>query len=294
MPKLERMEFLLGQNSIISSRILRPTYQSLWDSEVSVYSQWGEDGILDYLCGVIGLVKPKMLELGAGNFIECNSRFLAEFRHASVVAVDGRSDLEESINSLGVSWKTHILPIQTWITPETITQISKAARNFLGGIDIVSMDIDGNDYWVMKNFDYSGVSLIVVEYNPLFGNKKAVTVPRNDTFQRTEEHSSNLYYGASLLAWVNLYEKMGFRFVGSNSVGSNAFFLKENLLAFIDFELPVDLAPHTDWRVRESIDSQGKLTKVSNLQRVDLIKDLPLVDLQSDQETTVGRVVEGD
>ena len=293
MPKLERIEFLVGQNSILSSRVLRPTYKSLWDSEVSVYSQWGEDGILDYLCSAIGLVKPRILELGAGNFIECNSRFLAEFRHASVVAVDGRNDLEESVNSLGVSWKTHILPIQTWITPESIAQISKSARDFLDGIDILSMDIDGNDYWVLENFDFSEVSVVVVEYNPLFGYKKAVTVPRNDTFQRTKEHSSNLYYGASLPAWVNFFEMSGFNFVGSNSVGSNAFFLKAKYLDCLDFELPIELSSHTDWRVRESIDLFGNLTKISNLDRVALIEDLPLFDLQTSQITTVGQAVEG-
>ena len=67
------LKYSLGQNSIIGSRANSSNFKNLWDAEVKVFSQWGEDGILDFLCEALGISKPKMLEVGAGNFRECNS-----------------------------------------------------------------------------------------------------------------------------------------------------------------------------------------------------------------------------
>lgn len=106
----------ISQATIIASRSNSSNFQDLWDSEVSVYSQWGEDGILDYCCEQLNIVKPKILEIGAGKFQECNSRFLAENRNASVFAVDGRGDLEASINLSSLKWKTHLFAMQAWVT----------------------------------------------------------------------------------------------------------------------------------------------------------------------------------
>ena len=75
---LQNLKFLLGQNSVLTSRSMSEKFINLWDAEVKVFSQWGEDGILDFICEKIGLTKPRVLEIGAGNFTECNSRFLVE------------------------------------------------------------------------------------------------------------------------------------------------------------------------------------------------------------------------
>jgi hypothetical protein len=87
-PEINNLKFLLGQSAILSSRAASNNFKDLWDAEVKVYSQWGEDGILDYICEAIGISKPNVIEIGAGNFIECNSRFLAESRNANIIAVD--------------------------------------------------------------------------------------------------------------------------------------------------------------------------------------------------------------
>ena len=86
--EINNFKFALGQSAILASRQSYSKVKNLWDAEVKVYSQWGEDGILDYICEIVELAKPRVLEIGAGNFLECNSRFIAEFRNASVVAVD--------------------------------------------------------------------------------------------------------------------------------------------------------------------------------------------------------------
>ena len=285
----DRMRLMTGRAAIHAQRSARHTFKYLWDAEVSVYSQWGEDGILDYLCDGMDLVKPKALELGAGNFIECNTRFLAEHRSASVVAVDGRNDLASTIASLGLEWKTTVMALEQWITPGNVGEICARAREFMGGIDILSLDIDGNVYWVAETVDLTSISIIVVEYNAIFGATASVSVPRDDSFDRTEAHFSWLYYGASIRAFVDLFSRRGFDLVGTNRVGTNAFFVRRGVFTFENLSLPDpdDLVPYVDLRVRESRDRNGALNYLGGNARREVIKDLPFIDVNTREQTTL-------
>jgi hypothetical protein len=284
---ISNFHFLIGQNAILASRSMSEKFQNLWDAEVKVFSQWGEDGILDYLCESLDLSKPRVLEVGAGNFSECNSRFLAENRNASVVAVDGRDDLISSMSKHSLMWKNHIFAVQEWVTPININKVINTARESMLGIDIFSLDLDGNDYWILEAANLQAVSIVVVEYNPLFGSKLSVSVPRNDRFNRTSEHFSWLYYGASLGAFIEILSHKGFVFVGSNRVGSNAFFVKEDLVQKIKLPLPVDLSRHTDWRIRESRNPAGKLDYLSNHERMNQINEMPLINVMDGSELRI-------
>ena len=285
---ISSFHFLVGQSAILTSRSMSGRFQKLWDAEVKVFSQWGEDGILDYLCESLDLSKPKVLEVGAGNFHECNSRFLAENRNASVVAVDGRDDLISSINQNSLKWKNHIFALQEWILPTNINNVISTARKSMLGIDIFSLDLDGNDYWILEAANLEDVSVVVVEYNPLFGSKLAVSVPRDDKFDRTTKHYSCLYYGASLLAYIHILSQKGFVFVGSNRVGSNGFFVRKDLATQIKLNLPTEFSQHTDWRIRESRDSLGKLDYLSNNERTNQMLGMPLVNVKDGSKLKVG------
>jgi hypothetical protein len=276
---LQNLKFLLGQNSILTSRSMSEKFINLWDAEVKVFSQWGEDGILDFICEKIGLTKPKVLEIGAGDFTECNSRFLVENRNASAVLVDGRKDLVHNVNCSSLKWKTHIFAFEEWVTSKNVNEIIRSAKNKIGSIDIFSIDLDGNDYWIVEAADLNEMQVIVVEYNPLFGSDFAVSVPSDDFFNRTTKHHSCLYYGASLRAFINILNQKGFIFIGSNRVGNNAFFVRQEIVGKINLPVPSDLSLYTDWRIRESRDSSGKLNYISGSDRLEEIKDLPLKDV---------------
>jgi hypothetical protein len=269
-----------GTAAIMAQRAARPAFRHLWDAEVSVYSQWGEDGILDFLLDFLDIAKPEAVEFGAGNFTECNTRFLAEYRCASVLAVDARDDLVPTVAALAVNWRTTVLARRGWITPETAPLLLKEAQAAFGGVDLVSIDIDGNDYWVLESLDLADVAVVVVEYNSVFGALHPVSVPRDDAFDRTQAHYSWLYYGASLPAFIALLRGRGFAFLGSNRAGSNAFFVRDNLLD--SFPLPIpdpkDVGQYTDWRGRESRDRAGNLDLLTGRERLEVMADLPLVD----------------
>jgi hypothetical protein len=162
---------------------------------------------------------------------------------------------------------------------------------FGGDIGLLSIDIDGNDYWVLDAIDAVTPRILVLEYNSIFGPERALTIPYDPTFLRTRAHYSGLYFGASLAAFCQLLAKRGFRFVGSGSAGVNAFFVRADLAA----GLPT-LTSQDGWvesRHRESRDAHGRLTYVDrHVDRLRLIADLPLYDLDHGTTKKIGAIFE--
>ena len=290
-PELHNLKFMVGQAAVMSSRSNSQNFENLWDAEVKVFSQWGEDGILDFLCEKIGISKPNIIEIGAGNFMECNSRFIAEFRNANVIAVDGRDDLTTAVKASPLYWKSNIIPIVEWVTPDNINRIMDIGEEQFGKVDIFSIDLDGNDYWILRDVSLLNVAIVVLEYNPIFGASLKVTIPRNDEFDRYKSHFSGLYYGASLQAFIDLMLAKGFDFVGTNRVGNNAFFVHSRYVNRFDFDTKSNYNKYVDWRIRESRSPKGELTYLSGSERLKVINDLPLIDLNTMQMHTVGKLL---
>lgn len=281
--------YAIGVATLAAHRSSFTQKKNLWDYECKIYSQWGEDGILDFLFDALSIDKPCILEFGVGDFSECNSRFSAEHRNANLFLVDSRPDLLPKVKSNPLYWKSIIEVRNEWITPSTAEILLSEASQLFGQVDCLSLDIDGNDYWVLKDLNLDEVNVVVVEYNPLFGATNPVTVPRDDEFNRSRIHHSNLYYGASLLAWIQLLENKGFVFVGSNRVGNNAFFVAGKFANLFSFDVS-DLTRFTDWRVRESRSPDGDLTYVSGMNRIRLIEDLPLFNTVTNELDSISTI----
>lgn len=287
-----KIKFMLGQQAILASRALYPSIKKLHDAEVKVFSQWGEDGILDYLFTKLEISKPKIVEFGVGTFDERNSRFAAEFRNASVYMVDLNKDLISSVEKKEIYWKNSLFPVIDRITPNNALIHLKTAESIMKGIDVLSIDIDGNDYWVLKALNLEAVSIVVCEYNPIYGGDIACTVERNDEFDRTQAHYSWLHYGMSLRAAVSLLESKEFVFLGSNRVGNNAFFLKKELVNLISITFPEvnNLAEFTDWRVRESRDRHGKFNYLEIQEARKEISECTVLNLDLDKKIMFSQI----
>jgi len=283
---IDPQRVLAAQGALRAARKTSGGYQHLWDAELSVFSQFGEDGILDFLCDQLEISKPRVLEIGAGDFLECNSRFLVEARGASLYAVDGAAGLLKNIQRSPLMWKTSVLAEEAWVTPDNMSDISRRAREFMGGIDIFSLDIDGNDYWVLKSLDLSGVAIAVIEYNPVFGPTRALSVPRDDRFDRSSAHWTWQYYGMSLRALLTHMSDECFTFVGTNRSGNNAFFVRDSLVGRVEIELPdssstANLAMYTDWRVRDSRGEDGGMSYETPIHAAGLLRGLPVYNLDT-------------
>lgn len=109
-----------------------------------------------------------------------------------------------------------------FVTTENINDLFRG-NGVDGDIGLLSIDINGNDYWVWEAIKDVSPRIVMVEYNARFGSHRAVTVPYDPAFGRAKAHHSRIYYGASLAALVLLGSRKGYEFVGCNSTGNDAF-----------------------------------------------------------------------
>jgi hypothetical protein len=272
-------------NGLIASHAMlarKYSFENLWDSEFRVFSQFGEDGIIDFLLEIAGISKPRILELGAGDFSECNSRFALHKRLCSAYLVDLNKDLANGLKSSGIYWKSNIRAEIERIYIDNVSKIQQRAVDFMSGIDLISIDIDGIDYWVAKELDWNEIKIAVVEYNPLFGSNLSVSVPPTEFSSRYDQHYSGLFFGASLRAWIELMESLDLFFVGTNRVGNNAFFVKNILREKFSFPIPDtrNLNRYVDWRVRDARSENGEMTYLSLRDMQKLISGQKVVNLR--------------
>lgn len=280
---LEKQTAALGFSLINSQRSLTQRARYLWDREFRLYSQYGEDGILWWLCEQLEIVRPRVLEIGAGNFTECNSRFLAEFRNAFVYAVDARQDLLTEVRRSSLSWRGTVIPHVGYVRPSESQAIWDAAVECLGLPDILSIDIDGVDYWVLRALDLAGIRIVVVEYNSVFGCREAVSVPYQEEYSRFDAHFSGVFYGASLPAFCDLLLPSGFTFVGTNRMNNNAFFVRSDLAEALPltFHDASDDSLFCDSPGREARDESGNLSHLSITKARQLIAGLDVFDCRT-------------
>jgi hypothetical protein len=146
-------------------------------------------------------------------------------------------------------------------------------------IGLLSVDIDGNDYWVWEAIDKIKPRIVTCEYNSAFGPTKKVSTPYSDDFQRSKAHYSDLYFGASLAAFCHLAEQKGYDFIGTAEPGVNAFFVRRDLSApFKKYTAEEGFRPSAN---RDSRDEKGNLSFLPHDQRLPLLKNMPVVDVSS-------------
>ncbi len=113
--------------------------------------------------------------------------------------IDGGGSHAEFLRATGLGWRHQIDAVTAFIDRDNINELIAAAV-VEGDIGLLSVDIDGNDYWVLERIDVVSPRILIVEYNSTFGPDLAVTVLYDPGFVRGEQHASWLYWGASLAA----------------------------------------------------------------------------------------------
>jgi len=245
--------------------------------EFQVYSQWGEDGLIQRLIREVKIARKIFVEFGVETYTEANTRFLLVNDNWSGLVLDGGESNVRTIRRSDVYWRHNLKAVQAFITRENINELLRD-NGVTGEIGLLSVDIDGNDYWVWEAIDTVTPALVIVEYNSRFGAERAVTVPYDPKFVRQEVHASCAYYGASLAALVALGRRKGYAFVGSNTAGNNAFFVRRDLLPATLREVSV-AEGYVALQFREARDAQGKLAFMSPEQEAKLVNGLPLVEV---------------
>lgn len=256
----------------------------LSDAEFKVFSQFGDDGIIQYLVRRLNVQPRTFVEFGVEDYQEANTRFLLVNDNWRGLIMDGSSRHMEAVRREDMYWRYDLTSAAAFINRDNINSLIEK-NGFAGELGLLSIDIDGNDYWVWENLTCIQPTIVVAEYNSLFGSRRAVTIPYDANFIRTQAHYSNLYWGASLKALCVLADRKGYAFVTCNSHGNNAYFVLKERLA--DLRPLSCEAGYVESRFRDSRDARGNLTYVSGDSRRELIEDMPLVDVESGETIRV-------
>lgn len=279
----DKKKFMIGNSHILNFRKNYKNIKNLNEVDYKIFSQNGEDGIIDYLLFSLKIEKPKFVEIGVGDYSESNTRFIFERCSSEGLIIDSIDNFKEKVSKNVKLWRGDIQIIQKNIDTENILE-SLQEYNFSENVDLFSLDIDGIDYWILKKLPKKFCKILVAEYNPYFGDKLKISVPNIKNFNRSKYHYSNLCFGASLKSIIDLMEEKGFIFVGSNIFKNNAFFVNIDFKQELSIEYPdkENLLSHVNANFRESRNKNNDLSYLSKSKIINEIENCEVVDLSQD------------
>lgn len=251
----------------VSQLILKNQYKALSFDEAKKYSfsdvgfrrysQNFEDGILLFIFSLIGTQNKICVEICAGDGIQCNTANLIINHGWNGFLFDGNADLiNRGKKFYAAHPDTFTYPpklVHAWITKENINELIRS--NGIGGnIDLLSLDLDGIDYWIWEAINVISPRVVVAEVQCIWGTDSSVTVPYKDDFRAEYIDGFGVYSGASLPAFVKLGRIKGYRLIGVERYGFNAFFMRndigQDVFAEVDVMDCVNL-PFVQWAKAE-------------------------------------------
>ena len=284
----DRNIFAIGSSHLSIMQQYYSEIKNLSDVDYKVFSQTGEDGMIDYLLYSLNIKIPKFVEIGVGDYSESNTRYIFEKNCCKGLIVDKNRNLKKKVSKVVKLWKGDLTIIETIVTSQNILNILNS-NNFDNNLDVFSLDVDGIDYWLLEALPEKLSKIIIVGYNSIFGPNLEVTVPNLENFDRKKYHYSYLCYGASLRAIIKLMKKKKYVFVGTNIACLNAFFVLEREVEKLNLILPDknDLTKYTRSFIRESRSTEEKLNYLSGKQKLKEIENCEVIDLSDSEKKSV-------
>lgn len=198
---------------------------------IKIYSQNNEDGIILYIFKHIGIKTKKFVEIGVENGTECNTTNLLKNFNWKGIQIEGSkklyNDAKIQLKKILEKKRNNLKLLNIFVTKRNINEIVK--KNYdKKELDLLSIDIDGNDFWIWKEISSIKPRVVIIEYNSFFGSNKSATIKYDPKF--TWNHKNNrCYYGASLKALEKLGKKKKYTLIGVDNNGVNAFFVRNDL-----------------------------------------------------------------
>ena len=189
----------------------------------SFFSQSDEDGIIQRIFERIGLEKGKYVELGVGDGLENNTLFL------HLKGWDGLWFGGQKLNvPKNFQLKSNLEFNRLWIDMTSLQEVVIPKIHAFGEIDLLSLDLDGNDFYFAKQILESGIrpKVWVQEYN---GNLSSDILWIQE-YNPNHRWNVDSYFGASLMAYNDLFSSFGYKLVACNLLGINAFFVRKDFV----------------------------------------------------------------
>jgi hypothetical protein len=189
-----------------------------------VYSQSDEDGIIEEIFNRLEIDKGVFCEIGVENGLECNSLYLLH-KNWEGAWIEGNPDQKDHIEK-----KFHDLLgsrlelVTSFVTRDNVNHIINNLSFADKEIDLLSIDIDGNDIYLMEAMSLTP-KVICIEYNSKF----PANIKKQQTYNPSHVWRGTDYFGASLSALTEVASNKGYVLVGTNITGTNAFFVRKDL-----------------------------------------------------------------
>ena len=197
--------------------------------EYQVLSQNGEDGIIYEIFKRVETHSKYFVEFGVGNGTENNTAYLL-LQNWRGAWIEGST---EHCNTMKTAYndiiKNDVLQVkESFITKDNICKLFEAMK-VPSDLDFLSIDIDGNDYWVWEELTKYKPRVVAIEYNASLGPHIEWVMPYNENHHWNGTKVGH-YFGASLKSFELLGKKLGYTLVGCNLTGANAFFVRNDLV----------------------------------------------------------------
>jgi hypothetical protein len=284
--KTDETSMLLQAKQILDFRRVFPP-KTLREAEFKIFSQFGEDGVIQWIISAIEDIIPIFIEFGVEDYRESNTRFLMMNNNWKGLVIDSDNHKIEAVKRNDYYWRHDLTAHCAFVDRDNINDLFEK-NGYRGDIGILSIDVDGNDYWIWEAIKTVTPQVVICEYNSLWGYEKSLAVAYDPSFFRTGAHYSNLYYGASIKALTNLAASKGYSLLGSTSAGNNLFFVKNTYAS--SFKIPSIQEAYVESKCRESRDVNGKLTYISEKERLYVVRDLPLLDVETCKTSLISEI----
>jgi hypothetical protein len=273
---------LLAIGAMLCKQQLSMNSNNINDYEFKIFSQWGDDGIIQYLIKNITIENETFIEFGVQDYQESNTRFLMMNNNWSGFVMDGSYEAMNHLKNQSWYWKYGLTHKAVFIDKDNINDL--LAGTGFSNIGLLHIDLDGNDYHIITEIDLSKLnpSIIIMEYNSVFGKDRPITVPYSKDFIRRKMHYSNLFFGASLPAFDYALSKKGYSLIGCNLMGNNAYFVRKNLLNEKVVELSIENA-YKESKFRESRNKDYFFSYLDGEERLAIIKGLEVINVKTNE-----------
>lgn len=202
---------------------------ALSETGFRVFSQFEEDGKILFIFSVIGMGGKKFVEIGSDDGVNSNSANLYFNFGWHGLFIDGNErSIRRGRKFFGKyphPWSVAPLFKQALVTRENVNELLES-HDLAGEIDFLSIDIDGNDYWVWDALEIASPRVVMIETHNRFGMRNIV-VPYDPDYFWPGKHP--IYHGASPVAMTKLARRKGYRLVGANALGFNFIFVKNGI-----------------------------------------------------------------
>lgn len=172
LPRLANADRRLDEIKINQGRILSELHRNkpgsrLADYEFKVFSQWGEDGILQHLTAHLDIAHRNFIEFGVEDFYESNCRFLMMKDHWQGFVIDGSPANIVRLQRSYFYWMYQLDAVASFITKDNVASLLEQS-GFGTEPGLLSVDVDGVDYHLVEALAHMRAAIMVVEYNGLF------------------------------------------------------------------------------------------------------------------------------